>query len=991
MAVSPERWRRIESLYHAAVAQAPERRAAILDEACGDDDELRREVESLLAQQPSGFFEPQPPSAAAPWPPGHRLGAYVIAEPIGSGGMGEVFRAHDTRLRRDVAIKRISPAFAADRERVARFEREARLLASLNHPNIASIYGLELGQAGRAPDADSLFLVMELVEGATLADVIGNTDEGSGLPLGEALKIARQIADALEAAHEQGIVHRDLKPANVKVRDDGTVKVLDFGLAKALAPAGQESDAALAPTQTRNLTKAGLVFGTAGYMAPEQARGKSVGPRADIWAFGCMLFEMLSGRPAFRGEDVADTMVAVLSREPDWHAFPATASRVRPLVARCLEKDPKQRLQAIGDARIQIDELIKGTGTELPDSNTAVAPSRRRFATALGAFATGSAMTALALWLLPRPAPVAAPPVDRFTIALPPSQTIAFSFNDRDLVLSSDGRRLVFTGGPRSELLMRPLDQLDAAPVAGIVNARAPFLSPDGNWIGFFDRFDEGLTTGPAAQRSALRKVSTGGGPATVVAPVVGASRGAAWGADGRIVFATSDTSTGIMRVSADGSEVEVLTRPDRGAGEADHLYPSLLPEGRGVIFTVTTAAGEVSVPRVAILDYQTGQQRTVLREALQAQYAASGHLVYAASGTLWAVRFDLATLTTVGDPVPLIQQVLTLGAAAFNLSSEGSLAYIPDRRHWARSLVWVSRDGRLAATEAPRRLYLKVRLSPDGRRVAAHIREENNQIWIWDFARNGSLTRLTFDPFGSFSPIWSRDGRYVIYGSVREKDSLIGNLYRRAAGGGVEDRLTTSDRQQRVNTITADGTRLIIEEQTLQRDYDFKILSLANPQQVDGLLQTPFDERNAEISPDGRWMAYDSNESGQLQVYVRPFPDVTAAQYQVSTEGGRSPAWSPKGGELFFVSGTSMMRVGVGNESGSFRSGTPTRLFDAPNLALDGRFSVGGTVRTFDVAPDAQRFLAIKLNDPADEGGEPHASVVVVQNWLEELKQKVR
>jgi serine/threonine-protein kinase len=908
-------------------------------------------------------------------PSGTRFGPYEITALLGAGGMGEVYRARDPTLQRDVAIKVLLPAVADDADRVARFRREAQVLAALNHPNIAHIHGFEASSGVCA-------LVMELVDGETLADCVAR----GPIPVEEALPIAAQIAEALEAAHEQGIVHRDLKPANIKVRGDGTVKILDFGLAKALEPATASiADATISPTLSLNMTQAGIVLGTAAYMAPEQARGKPVGPRADIWAFGCVLFEMLAGVRPFRGDDLTDTIVAVVSKEPDWAALPAAARPVRPLIARCLKKDPRQRLQAIGDARIHLDELMSGSPAEIATIPTRV-ERRRRFAAVFGVFAAGAALTALSAWLLsPRPAPAAARGVGRFSIALPSSQALAFSFNDRDLALSADGRRVVFTGGARSQLLVRPLDQLDAAPVPGIVNARAPFLSPDGNWIGFFDRFDEGLTTGPVAQRSALRKVSTSGGPAIAVAQVLGASRGAVWGPDDSIVFATSDTSTGIMRVSAGGGEIEVLTRPEGASGERDHFYPSLLPNDRGVLFTVVSDASEGFASRVSILDRRTGRQRTLLREASQAQYVSSGHLVYAAAATLWAVRFDLETLTTVGDAVPLIQQVLTLGAAAFHLSSDGTLAYVPDRRDTLRSLVWVSRDGAQEVIPAPPRRYVRAQLSRDGTRVAAQIRDEQHQVWLWDFARPSSLTRLTFDPTGNFGPIWTRDGRHVIYGSPREKGVGTSNLYRRAAAGGAEERLTASERQQRVNTLSADGTRLIFEEQTAQRDYDLKMVNLANPTQVAALLQTPFDERNAEISPDGRWMAYDSNESGQLQIYVRPFPNVAAAQYQVSTDGGRSPVWSPRGGELFFVSGTSMMRVAVDTADGSFRASSPTRLFDAPTLALDGRFGSGGTLRTYDVAPDGQRFLAIRLSDTDD--GAVRASVVVVQNWLEEVR----
>ena len=909
---------------------------------------------------------------------GTRLGQYEILSMLGSGGMGEVYRARDSRLNREVALKVLLPSVATDPDRLARFRREAQLLAALNHQNIAHLHGVEDGDGQHA-------LVMELVEGQTLADRI----ERGPLRFGEALAIARQIVEALASAHEQRIVHRDLKPANVKVRPDGTVKVLDFGLAKALeagAPAATSEEPVDLPTITAANTMPGVVFGTAAYMPPEQVKGLPVDRRADLWAFGCVLFEMLTARRAFDGPSVTEVLARVIEREPDWDALPAdTPGSIRTLLRRCLAKDPRQRLDSATTARLEIDDELAKPAVPI----AAAAGTPRPSAVALAVVAALAAVAgALATWTLTPAAPAAPPSVNRFAIALPANQAIAFSFNDTDLALASDGRRVVFAAGSRSQLLTRGLDQLEAVPVPGVFNARAPFLSPDGSWIGFFDRFDEGVTTGPVAQRSALRKVSTSGGPPVVIAPVLGASRGAVWDQDDSIVFATSDTSTGIMRVAARGGEPEVLTRPDRESGELDHHYPWPLPGGRGVLFSVTTVAAQGLATHTAVLDRQTAQQRTVLRSGSQAKYVESGHLVYADGGTIWAVRFDLETLGTVGDPLPLVQQVLTLGAAAFTVSSAGTLVYVPDRGDMLRSLVWVARDGSIETIPAPPRRFVRATLSPDGKRIAAQIRDEQHHLWTWDFSRDSSWTRFTFDPAGNFGGLWTRDGRYLIYGSSRERAG-ISNLFRReSSGAGTEERLTTFDRQQRTNTMTIDDKMLIFEQQTPQRDYDLMILSLADPARSEPLLQTPFDERNAEISPDGRWMAYDSNESGQLQVYVRPFPNVSDAQYLVSTDGGRSPTWSPRGGELFFVSGTSMMRVSVDTKDGSFRAGNPTRLFDDASLALDGRFSAGGTVRTYDVAPDGRRFLAIKLSNIGDEGG-PQASLVVVQNWLAELKAK--
>jgi len=578
--------------------------------------------------------------------------------------------------------------------------------------------------------------------------------------------------------------------------------------------------------------------------------------------------------------------------------------------------------------------------------------------------------------------------VNRFAITLSPAQPLAFSINDRDVAISADGTRLAYTAGDQAQLMVRPLDQLEAVPLAGIANARAPFLSPDGRWIGFFDRLDEGVTTGPVVQRGALRKVSTSGGPPIAICLLTGASRGASWGPDDSIVFATSDPSTGLLRVPASGGDPEVLTKPDTARGERDHHFPSVLPGARGVLFTIT--AGGVEDRQVAVLDLKTGQRRTLIRSGSQAEYVETGHLIYTDGGALWAVRFDLATLDVLGDPVPLTEPVLTLGAADFTISRRGTLVYVPVRGGTSRSLVWVTRQGAEEPIAAPPREYVIPRLSPDGKRVALQIRDQSSENWTWDFARQ-KLTRLTLGPSENFGQVWTPDGRHIIFGSPRGNAPNVANLYRRAADGtGMDERLTTSAHQQRANAISPDGTRLVLEEQMPPAGYDFMLLSLEGTPRVKPLLQTPFDERNAAISSDGRWMAYESNESGQSQIYVRPFPNVDDAHYQISNGGGRTPVWAPVGHELFYVNRTSVMAVTV-QLTPTFSAGNPTKLFDAPSILLDGRFTPnGGTIRNYDVARDGQRFLMIKENAGSSDGNASPASMIVVQNWLEELKQRV-
>jgi serine/threonine-protein kinase len=903
---------------------------------------------------------------------GSRLGPYEIVSPLGAGGMGEVYRARDPKLNRDVAIKVLLPAIAHDPDRLTRFSREAQVLASLNHPNIAQVHGFE-----DASDAPAL--VMELVEGPTLADRLA----AGAVPLDEALPIARQIAEALEAAHDRGIVHRDLKPANIKVRPDGTVKVLDFGLAKAFdAPVVPGTTATMSPTLSIHATQAGVLLGTAAYMAPEQAKGKPVDRRADLWAFGCVVFEMLTGRQPFVGETISDVLAKVIEREPDWNALPATPASIRTLLRRCLEKDPRRRLDSAAVARMEIDEASHPPSPEARvsgDVDRLAARGRWPIWASAGLAAAAAGVAAIATWAVTRP--VAAPsPLARFAISLPQAQPLAFSINDRDIAIAADGTRLVYTAGDQAQLMVRSLDRLDAVPLAGITNARAPFLSPDGRWIGFFDRLDEGLTTGPVVQSGALKKVSTSGGPPITIARLTGGSRGAHWGPDDAIVFATSDTTTGILRVRASGGEPEVLTKPN--AEERDHYSPFVLPNGRGLLFTI--AGRGVNNRQIAVLDLKTGRHKMLIRSGTHAEYVDTGHVVYTDGGALWAVRFDLATLETRGDPVPLPEQVLTLGAAEFTISKNGTLAYVPVGGRLPRTLVWLTRQGNEEPIAAPPRGYIHPRLAPNGQSVVVQILEQNNEIWTWNFAPQ-TLTRLTFGADVGYGPAWTRDGRYIIFGASNPPGSS--NLHRRAADGtGGDERLTTSPQQQRTNTLSSDGTRLVFEEQTPAGDYDFMLLHLKGPPRVEPLLQTPFDERNAAVSPDGRWMAYESNESGQSQIYVRPFPKVADARYQISTGGGRTPAWSPDGHDLFFVNRASMMASRV-QVSPTFTAGTPVKLFDAPSILFDSRFVGVGTNRTFDVSPDGQRFLVIKLNSAETAAG---GSMTLVQNWVEELKTKL-
>ena len=900
--------------------------------------------------------------------PGTRLGAYEVTEQIGAGGMGEVYRATDSNLKRSVAIKVLPASVAGDADRLARFQREAEVLAALNHPNIGAIYGLK-----KTPDFTAL--VMELVEGEDLSQRIAR----GAIPIDEMLPIAKQIADALEAAHEQGIIHRDLKPANIKVRADGTVKVLDFGLAKAMDPAGVSSANAMnSPTLSMHATMHGVILGTAAYMAPEQARGKTVDKRADIWAFGVVLYEMLTSRRAFPGDDITDTIVSVVSKEPDWSALPvATTVGLRRLLARCLKKEPKVRLQAIGEARAQIDELISGAPDEMPIAVVAqpASVSRRRSAVVASmTLLVGAAVAAIATWALTRTAPAKVQPM-RFALVSTAAQALAVSANDRDLVLSADGAHLVYVSGNDAQVMVRAIDQLDAVPLRGIIGARSPFLSPDGRWVGFF--------TGAGGE---LKKVSIAGGPALPLCPITNGARGASWGPDDTIVFATNDASTGLLRVAASGGEPKVLTRPDIAHGEADHVFPSVLPGGRAVLFTILPSGGAIETAQVAVLDLTTGHYKTLIHGGSQAEYVEPGYLVYALAGTLRAVRFDPAKLDVLSDPVPVVESVTTLasGAAEFSVSRQGALVYVPGgATGGTRSLMWVTRQGHedpIAA--APSRGYISPRLSPDGTRVAVYIADQQSDIWILDLAHQ-TLTRLTDAPSIDQYPVWTPDSRRVIFSSNR---AGITNLFWQAADNtGTVDRLATSPSAQFPISISPDGTRLIVRETATKTGADLRVLRLdasatapAPPRQTEPLVQTTFNEDNGEISPDGHWLAYQSNEGGQFQISVRPFPNVDSGHWTISTTGGTKPLWARTGKELFYIDGTSAVTSVPIQTVPTFSNGTPTKVFE-------GRYYTSASSRTYDVSPDGQRFLMIKAtsNDQAP-------SMVIVLNWLEELKARL-
>ena len=769
--------------------------------------------------------------------PGARLGVYEVTAQIGEGGMGQVFRARDTRLNRDVALKVLPDSFANDADRLARFTREAQTLASLNHPHIAHIHGLEESGGMTA-------LVMELVEGEDLSQRIAR----GAIPLDEALLIARQIAEALEAAHEQGIIHRDLKPANIKVRADGTVKVLDFGLAKAMDPAGPSSGQAMnSPTiTTPAMTQAGIILGTAAYMAPEQARGRPLDRRADIWSFGVVLFEVLSGRRVFEGETIPDVLAKVIEREPDWNALPVpTPLGLRRLLTRCLKKDPKARMRDIGEARLQIEELLSGAPDEVSVPALPLARSRGRRALPWAVVGPLALALMLVLWA-PWRRPAAGSPVTRTTITTSGPAALRINGSDRDLALSRDGRHVVYVGvgNNGTQLFVRALDALEPVAIASGVVLRGPFFSPDGQWVGF------------SSAGNTLQKVAITGGPPMMLASLDGGSRGATWTPDATVIFATSNPSTGLQRVSAVGGTPEVLTRPDQAQGEADHLWPEILPGGHTVLFTITAQAGGLETAQVAVCDLRTGTYKVLLRGGSHAHYVASGHLVYVAAGTLRAIPFDPNRLETRGTAVPVLPQLATTstGTGDFAVATDGTLVYVdaPDLAPSARTLVWVDRTGKEEAVAAPPRPYLHPRLSPDGTRVALTSRDQEDDLWIWDL-RRAMLTRLTADQGQDQSPVWTPNER-IIFSSNR--GGQLNLWWQGADGAGAAERLATSTNPQFATGITPSGTAVVFYESTQTMGRELMQLALDGTGRVTTLLPSKFDEQNGVVSPEGRWLA---------------------------------------------------------------------------------------------------------------------------------------
>jgi eukaryotic-like serine/threonine-protein kinase len=891
-----------------------------------------------------------------PLAPGTRLGPYEILAPIGAGGMGEVYRALDTKLKRDVALKVLPEAFAQDPDRMLRFQREAEVLASLNHTNIAHIYGVE----DRA-------LIMELAE--------GESPKGP-MSFDEAWRVASQIAAALQYAHDKGIVHRDLKPANIKVTPEGIVKLLDFGLAKAFTNQREATTSTVenSPTLTIGATEVGVILGTAAYMAPEQAKGKSIDKRADIWSFGVVLYELLTGERLFQGEDVSETLSQVLTKQPDWEKAPP---QVRRLLKSCLQKDPKLRLHDIADAKLLLED--EAAVVETPAS------LRSRFRT--GGWAAAGVFLALAAaisFVHFRESPPAAGEPTRFQIALPVASTGVEFY----MAFSPDGRKLAFTEPGKdglNRLWVRSLEALDSRMLGGTEGAVSPFWSPDSREIGF-------------GEGSRLKKVDASGVSPPIVLCQVGTSVGTGtWNKDGVILFGQRQSGP-LRKVSASGGTPTEVTA--LAAGEIWHSLPVFLPDGRHFLYLRGGNVETTGIYAGSLDAKPTEQNKHVLTTTLAATFVPSpkmsgqdgggGHLMYLRGTTLMAQPFDTSRLELSGDPAPIAEHLgISASHGYFTASASGALAYRTGAGAESQ-LTWYDRKGKALGTAGNPGSYTEVALSPDGSRVATQRTDGQDDIWLFDFAR-GAETRFTFDPAVEQNPVWSPDNQQIIFVSGRTE------LYRKAANGASEAQLLVKSPDRIApQDWSRDGRYLLYATNREKTGWDLWVLPLEGERKPTPVLATPFSEIQARFSPDPpggskagpRWIVYSSNESGPFQIYVRPFvaPGSSSVggasgKWMVSNAGGVQPRWRSDGKEILYISPAGeLMSVAVTSSGDSFQAGVPQELFEVP---LSGGPSFGVLTAYWDMTADGQKFL---LNSSVTESASP--VITVVLNWQAGLKK---
>jgi len=880
--------------------------------------------------------------------PGTRIGPYEIVSMLGAGGMGEVYRARDPKLNRDVALKMLPALVATDPDRLARFKREAQVLASLNHAHIAAIYGFEEAAGVQA-------LVLELVEGPTLADRIA---EGS-MPVEEALAIATQIAEALESAHARGIVHRDLKPANIKVRADDSVKVLDFGLAKAVGNDGPTSEASATPTITSPaLTRLGVILGTAAYMSPEQARGREADSRSDIWAFGCVLFEMLARQRPFEERELSDTLASILKTDPDWSALPSdTPFGIRRVLRRCLEKDPRRRFRDIADVRLGIEDALSPDVTPTVPAATSNDRVRERLAWTLVAVSLVSLAGHVA-YVARKSAP--AVQITRFQVYPPPNMALRTQLGGASrATVSPDGTRLVFVAvdrAGRSQLWIRAFDSFDALPLTGTDGASLPFWSPDSRSLGFF-------------VGGKLRKVDSGGGSPQTISEVESLSRGATWGLGGDIVFSGGGASR-LYRVSDQGGRpVPLSTGPDQTLSEPS--WPEFLPDGRTFLYWSRNAT-EGSGVYARSLEPNATPKRLVPSDS-QAAYDPSGFLLFTRGGLLLRQRFDAARLEVSGDPTTVAEGVASfpvIGGALFSMSTNGVLAFQPES-DLTSQFTSVDRAGNVVETVGDPGKYRYPHLSPDGQRLA-YVNTDGN-VWILDIKRKMSSKLTTGGT--AISPVWSNDGRTIFYRKPPEKN-VPGGFYEKSASGATEETLVFAGRLNGPSQVSKDGKWLLYfaapEGESLQ---DVFVLPMTGDRKPQRIVQSPAADVEPQLSPDGKFLAYASNPTGgRLEVFVEPFPR-TGERWQLSNSGGRQPLWRDDGKELFFVSDVDRKFYVVPIKPG------PKFDYDPPKFLFEMRANVYATRNSYIPSPDGKRFL---INMTVDSTAPP---IHIIHNWTAGLK----